>query len=472
MNYDEQQKYLRGSRVWGAVVCAGFLVLAAASLRAAWDFGLACGCGRWDWIQDRWTLVSAPGALAVAVSIFYSPDYLHLTVTPNKPQAWQIRIRWRIAAAIAILSLVGATSAEGRLAGVGAGVVVATVNLIGKRFRRSAWLSLGYAFCDFAVLIVFAIFLGMDPAVFIVLATLIVHLWVVSDLFALFPLVTTAVGTVLLAAVAVKTGDASALLLWAALAVSTIGTSCLVHRAKRQHAKNRDAALRELMDYTHRSSADVERMWQTSNQQLAANWEKAKLAPDDRAALAKWYADNSELYLFAISAYNLEYRRIKSNLFVLRYGHGHALDYGAGNGELVLEMARRGQRAAYYDVDGATLRFARWRAQQRGLEVEFFTDKPPLAALARERPFDTVFSFDVLEHIPDLAAELDFLSSLLAPGGQMVFDLPTGATKAHPMHLEHHLDFRKHLEAKGLRERKRWADYLPFRKQEKFVFVK
>jgi hypothetical protein len=54
----------------------------------------------------------------------------------------------------------------------------------------------------------------------------------------------------------------------------------------------------------------------------------------------------------------------------------------------------------------------------------------------------------------------------------MVFDLPTGATRAHPMHLEHRLDFRKFLEGRGLRERKRWLDYLPFRKQEKFVFVR
>ena len=68
---------------------------------------------------------------------------------------------------------------------------------------------------------------------------------------------------------------------------------------------------------------------------------------------------------------------------------------------------------------------------------------------ARQRGFDTVFSFDVLEHLPDLPGELSFLSSLLNPGGVFVFDVPAGSTKAHPMHLNHNLNVLAFMRANG-----------------------
>ena len=121
------------------------------------------------------------------------------------------------------------------------------------------------------------------------------------------------------------------------------------------------------------STADrIRELWATSNQQLAANWQQATPAEDNREQMAEWYRQNSELYLFAISAYNLEYKRIRSNMKVLRLARGATLDYGAGNGEILLELARRGHRAAYYDVEGVTMRFARQRAANQGLAIEFF----------------------------------------------------------------------------------------------------
>jgi 2-polyprenyl-3-methyl-5-hydroxy-6-metoxy-1,4-benzoquinol methylase len=93
-----------------------------------------------------------------------------------------------------------------------------------------------------------------------------------------------------------------------------------------------------------------------------------------------------------------------------------------------------------------------------------------LAAAGGKLGFDTVYSLDVLEHLPDLPGELDFLSSLLNPGGLLVFDVPAGATRSHPMHLNHNLDIRAHLAAKGLEESRSLLERLPFKKQEKYVF--
>jgi 2-polyprenyl-3-methyl-5-hydroxy-6-metoxy-1,4-benzoquinol methylase len=248
-------------------------------------------------------------------------------------------------------------------------------------------------------------------------------------------------------------------------------TAWLVQHAQAHNKMNSERAMRELQDFTGYSAERIWELWSTSNQQLAEIWELAAPDENNREQLAQWYRDNSELYMFAISAYNLEYKRILSNLSMMRFGRGSCLDYGAGNGEFILELARRGHPASYYDVEGETLKFARHRAKQRNLSLQFLHTKDDLAQAARQHGFDTIFSFDVLEHLPDLPAELIFLSSLLNPGGLLVFDVPAGATKSHPMHLNHHLDIHAHMHSQGLTEEQPgWMPKLPFTKQEKYLF--
>jgi 2-polyprenyl-3-methyl-5-hydroxy-6-metoxy-1,4-benzoquinol methylase len=232
------------------------------------------------------------------------------------------------------------------------------------------------------------------------------------------------------------------------------------------------AAVTELEDFTGYTADRIRHLWAVSNQELAQNWQRTAIAADDREKLAAWYRENSELYLFAISGYNLEYKRIRSNMNVLKLAHGASLDYGAGNGEIILELARRGHPATYYDVDGVTMRFARRRAEQQKIAVEFLCRKEDLQSSARKRSFDTIFSFDVLEHLPDLPGELDFLSSILGPGGLFVFDVPAGSTKAHPMHLNHSLDVFSHMRAKGFIDERGVELRLPFKKEEKYVYRK
>src|SRR5438270_10179048 len=254
------------------------------------------------------------------------------------------------------------------------------------------------------------------------------------------------------------------------LAIAIAGTAWLVDRAREWNARNVEAAMRELIEFTGCSADRIRELWATSNQELARSWELEKPSPDHPGQMAEWYRKNSQLYLFAISAYNLEYKRIRSNMKVLRWALGATLDYGAGNGEILLEVARRGQPAAYYDVEGETMRFARHRAQCQGLAMEFFSTKEALAQAARQRGFDTVFSFDVLEHLPDLPGELRFLSSLVSPGGLFVFDVPAGSTKAHPMHLNHNLNVLDFMRSRGFKDERGALLRLPLRKEEKFVF--
>jgi 2-polyprenyl-3-methyl-5-hydroxy-6-metoxy-1,4-benzoquinol methylase len=466
MNYREQEKFLQGSRIWGAIVCAAFLV-AAVLVRLALK-------GRWSAGE---TIFFPLIALAVAVLIYYTPDYLHLSVTPDRKQRWEIKIRWRIIAAILVLGLALSPGHGGRLFTLFAVAVLAAANWLAPKTISAKFLPAFFWITDLLLLFLLiksragtAMGAG-TAAILLLLLAASAQLATVTSTGKLGAVVAGS-GVVIVnfatAAMHLSAFYAGVLL----FSVAVVGTPFLVRRARKQNARNIAAAMEELIEFTGYPAGRIRELWATSNQQLAANWQAAKPSEDNPEQMAEWYRQNSELYLFAISAYNLEYKRIRSNMKVLRLARGATLDYGAGNGEILLELARRGHRAAYYDVEGVTMRFARHRAERQGLAIDFFTTKDALAASARQRGFDTVFSFDVLEHLPDLPGELTFLSSLLAPGGVFVFDVPAGSTKAHPMHLNHNLNVLDYMNSKGLRDERGLLLRLPLRKEEKFVFRK
>ena len=464
MNYREQEKFLQGSRIWGAVVCLALLTAAVAvrlTARGPWRAG---------------ELVFFPLiALAVAVLLYYTPDYLHLSVTLEKKRLWEIKLRWRIIGAVLVLGLALAPGNRGRIFTLFAVGWLAGANWLARKKVPAPFLPAFFWTTDLVLL--FPSLIEADAgaaAIMLLLLAAAAHLAIVrkEEHHLLWAGITFVSGSVIVAFAAGPFGSGGLIAGALLLAVAIAGTVWLVLRAREQNARNVAAALQELIEFTGYPSERIRELWATSNQQLAANWQAAKPAEDNPEQMAEWYRQNSELYLFAISAYNLEYKRIRSNMKVLRLARGTTLDYGAGNGEILLELARRGHRAAYYDVEGVTMRFARHRAERQGLAIDFLHTKDALAAAARQHGFDTIFSFDVLEHLPDLPGELTFLSSLLAPGSVFIFDVPAGSTKAHPMHLNHNLNVLTYMSSKGLKDERGLLLRLPLRKEEKFVFRK
>ncbi|HKT50390.1 MAG TPA: class I SAM-dependent methyltransferase, partial [Candidatus Angelobacter sp.] len=411
--------------------------------------------------------------LTLAGSLYYTSDYLHLTVVPDKKQRWQVKVRWRIVAAVLVLGLLLSSTNQTRFLVVAAAAWLAICNYCIKRFAQLRQYSAWFWATD---LVLFgSLFLTGELSLILgsLLLAAAAHLAIVTG----EPQLASLRRVCLLGLVVIvfswrmHRNDLKLLLACAALLVVSAAISfVLMKQAEKQNDQNIAAAMHELLDFTGYTSKRIRELWETSNQQLAKNWEQAAIPHDDRERMAEWYRQNSELYLFAISAYNLEYKRIKSNLKVIRFARGSCLDYGAGNAEILLELARRGHPVTYFDVEGVTMRFARTRAQQHGLTMNFARTKDDLRAATQQRGFDTIFSFDVLEHLPDLPGELTFLSSLLAPNGVFVFDVPAGSTKAHPMHLNHNLNVLDFLSAKGLKDRRSFSLRMPFRKEEKYVF--
>jgi 2-polyprenyl-3-methyl-5-hydroxy-6-metoxy-1,4-benzoquinol methylase len=461
MNYRDQEKFLQGSRISGGAVCFGFLVVAG-MVRLTFS-------GGWRTIETAAFLLAS---IAAAVLMYYTPDYLHLSVAPQKNRRWEINLRWRIAGTALLLGLLLSPTNGGRLFAIFAGLALAGANWLALKKLPARNLPAFFWITD--LLLLFLSLVRADAgsaAILLISLAAAAHIAIVrrQDRHLRWVAITLISGLVVVSFATGPLGRGAFLSGSLLLLVAALGTAWLVHRAHQQNEKNIAAAMGELIAFTGYPEDRIRELWATSNQQLAANWQQAKPG-DNPEQMAEWYRQNSELYLFAISAYNLEYKRIRSNMKVLRLARGATLDYGAGNGEILLELARRGHRATYYDVEGVTMRFARQRAASQGLAIEFFHTKDALAQYARVNGFDTVFSFDVLEHLPDLPGELSFLSSLLKPGGLFVFDVPAGSTKAHPMHLNHNLNVLEYMRAKGLKDERNLMLRLPFRKEEKFVF--
>ena len=411
--------------------------------------------------------------LSLAVFIYYTPDYLHLSVIPEKPARWAIKIRWRLIAAVLVIGLATVESTQARLLVLVAVAILLSINFIARKLPgRSVapflWI------CEFLLLSGFLFAGSLNLLLGAALFAAVTYLAVVtaSQGSQVFPSVVVIAGALAAWLAVVERERAPAFGTFAAFLVlmSGLATYFLVRRAQRQTERNVAQAMSELMAFTGYPAERIRELWRTSGRQLAENWKAAAIPEHDSERLAKWYQDNSELYLFDLSGYNLEYKRIRSNLGVLKLARGACLDYGAGNGEILLELAKRGHPVTYYDVEGLTMRFARHRAQQRGLKLEFFHSKDDLADHARKHGFETVFSLDVLEHLPDLSGELDFLSTMLNAGGLLVFDVPAGATKSHPMHLNHNLDVVPYLRARGLKDTRSLRQRMPFRKEEKYFF--
>jgi 2-polyprenyl-6-hydroxyphenyl methylase/3-demethylubiquinone-9 3-methyltransferase len=101
------------------------------------------------------------------------------------------------------------------------------------------------------------------------------------------------------------------------------------------------------------------------------------------------------------------------------------VDVGCGGGILSEAMARAGARVLGIDLSQACLDVARLHAQEarieagrEGLEYRAVSAE----ALAREQAahFDAVTCMELLEHVPDPAAMLAALASLVRPGGEVI----------------------------------------------------
>jgi 2-polyprenyl-6-hydroxyphenyl methylase/3-demethylubiquinone-9 3-methyltransferase len=94
-------------------------------------------------------------------------------------------------------------------------------------------------------------------------------------------------------------------------------------------------------------------------------------------------------------------------------------DIGCGGGLLAEGLARAGARVTALDLAPAMIEVARLHARASSLTIDYRLE--PVESLATAEPggFDVVTCMEMLEHVPDPAATMRALATLLRPGGRL-----------------------------------------------------
>jgi|CXWL01.1.fsa_nt_gi SAM-dependent methyltransferase len=132
---------------------------------------------------------------------------------------------------------------------------------------------------------------------------------------------------------------------------------------------------------------------------------------------------NYLIYLFHVIAYD----------FARRYVAGkEVLDYGCGSGFGTHRLAADCARIVGVDIAPDAVRFAaeRYRAPNLTFQVIAPADRAPLPFA--DGSFDTVLSFQVIEHLVDPGLYLAEIRRVLRPGGAAIFATPDRATRLFP----------------------------------------
>jgi 2-polyprenyl-6-hydroxyphenyl methylase/3-demethylubiquinone-9 3-methyltransferase len=95
-------------------------------------------------------------------------------------------------------------------------------------------------------------------------------------------------------------------------------------------------------------------------------------------------------------------------------------DVGCGGGLLAESLTRLGARVTAIDLATDMLSVARAHAQGEGLHIDYREQSAAALAAADGGQFDVVCCMEMIEHVPEPAALVRELATLLRPGGTLI----------------------------------------------------
>lgn len=168
------------------------------------------------------------------------------------------------------------------------------------------------------------------------------------------------------------------------------------------------------------------------------------LEPTGERMIVEHYQSSSEdyvIYLMHVAAYR----------FAEPFARGRrVLDYGCGSGYGAARIAETAGEVHAVDVDEAAIAHARRNFQRKNLA---FARVDPAERLPyADRTFDTVLSFQVLEHVRNVAHYLSEIRRVLGPGGCLVLVTPDRDTRLLPLQKPWNRWHFREYSARTLRE--------------------
>lgn len=203
----------------------------------------------------------------------------------------------------------------------------------------------------------------------------------------------------------------------------------------RKEAKKLDLyneTAKEISDYTGKP-IDIVKQKHKLGPESENNFEKFK----QQKGLIKLDVDElyrkCRYYVYELPLWNAERNRPKYLcLICLPYLKAHnykkVMDFGAGTGDLCIELTKTGLDVTYCDIGDNLFSFAKWRFERRNLPIKMIKGIDNINEI-----YDCIFSFDTFEHIKDLLGVLKGLIKYIKPGGSLIF---SGAFSGGTLHLE------------------------------------
>jgi len=149
---------------------------------------------------------------------------------------------------------------------------------------------------------------------------------------------------------------------------------------------------------------------------MHANLDSNEIAKFDAIAARWWDPEGEFRPLHAINPLRLGYVDSRAPLKGRR-----VLDIGCGGGLLTEGMAERGAKVTGIDLSEGAIKVAKLHLKESGRQVDYRLVNAEAMAAEMPGAFDLVTCLEMLEHVPDPASIVAACSTLVRPGGQVIF---------------------------------------------------
>jgi 2-polyprenyl-6-hydroxyphenyl methylase/3-demethylubiquinone-9 3-methyltransferase len=166
----------------------------------------------------------------------------------------------------------------------------------------------------------------------------------------------------------------------------------------------------------------------SKTQDAARNVDPAEIARFEAAA-SRWWDPQGEMRpLHDLNPVRLRYVERAGAIKGTRI-----LDVGCGGGLLAEAMARKGAVVTGIDLAEDLLDVARLHAMDGGVELQYLLESAEAHAAAHPGGYDVVTCMEMLEHVPEPAAVVAALGTLVRPGGHVFVSTLNRTAKAYAL---------------------------------------